>query len=154
MIFSRSNHYLLNNMNTYQHLIGKKYYYWLVPVSFFFVLFLADIIIFRILFWKIPDTTGIEESQHYSFLHRYHNRKKSYVWIAGSSVAMYGLDAGMLGKITGQSVNLFSHQGMNPVHLLAWSSEIIAEKPDTLILPVNPVDLRIERYAVKGSDLC
>jgi hypothetical protein len=133
----------------------KLYIKFIAPILVFFaMLFLADIFLFRILFWKVPDRSGIEESQHYSFLHRFHNRKKSQVWLAGSSVALYGLDVNTLSERTGRSIFLFSHQGMNPAHLLSWSEKIISEKPEVIILPVNPVDFRIERYAVKGLDIC
>ncbi len=103
--------------------------------------------------FRLPDYTGNEEKQHYSFLKKFLHAEENSIWLAGSSVALYGADPALAGRIinTDKKIYLFSHQGMNPVHLIAWSGEIIRRRPSIFVLYINPVDLRPERYAVPGS---
>lgn len=81
------------------------------------------------------------------------------VVIAGSSLGLYGLlpshieeELNQSGAFPGKRVRVFlvGHQGMHGVELAALTQRYLALKPDVVILPMNMVDLRLERPILMG----
>ncbi|MCE9598435.1 MAG: hypothetical protein K8S54_10745 [Spirochaetia bacterium] len=134
--------------------------------TFLFVLAFvcADTLIFRIGFWNLPNETAWETEPFYNFEYKmYHLRNKPAdeyrVVIAGSSLGLYGLlpeeietRLNQSGALGAKRIRVFlvGHQGMHGVELAALTKRYLALKPDAIILPMNMVDLRLERPVLMG----
>ncbi len=137
-------------------------------VLFLFFLLLLDRVVFGYLIWAVPDETSWASEPFFQFeyhlqrLEKERNRelhssdnafsRKKMILIVGSSLAQYDVLPDLWEKEAGRSVEvrLFSHQGMNSYQLLALKDRLLALEPDLVILPVNMVDLRLERPLVLG----
>ncbi|HNE24786.1 MAG TPA: hypothetical protein PK881_05995 [Leptospiraceae bacterium] len=129
--------------------------YWIILVLTVF--FAADSLIFRAGIYTLPNESAWETEPFYNLESAMHHlRTKSpdefRILIVGSSLAMYGflyerMEERMSGLAPGKKVKVFivAHQGMHGLELAALTDRYAALKPDLVILPVNMVDLRLER---------
>lgn len=106
-------------------------------------------ILFRILFWLTPNDTAWESAPMFNFESAFVRMPpaepgKPRVIFAGSSLATYGYLPDVLMK-HGFSAFTAAHQGMHGVELASHWKRYAALKPNIVVIPVNMVDLRIER---------
>ncbi len=118
---------------------------------------LADTLVFRFLFFALPNETAWETEPFYNFewqMHRLRNKPAGEfrIVIAGSSLGLYGflpeqMERDLADAVPGKNVRVYvvGHQGMHGLELAALSERYAALSPDLVILPVNMVDLRLER---------
>lgn len=111
---------------------------------------------FRFLFCSLPNETGWEAAPLYNFesaLAKIPAKTGApRVVIAGSSLAAYGFLPALL-RQKGFDAVLLAHQGMHGVELGAHWRRYAAVNPDTVVIPVNMVDLRIERPLLLAAEL-
>jgi hypothetical protein len=114
-------------------------------------------LLFRVFFWLTPNETAWESAPLFNFesaiVHTPAKRPdRTRVIIAGSSLATYGYLPELLEKRGFEAVTI-AHQGMHGVELAAHWRRYAALDPDVVVIPVNMVDLRIERPVLLGLDL-
>lgn len=118
---------------------------------------LFDALVFRWLFWQLPDESTWTELPFYHFEHSLRRAAneppesgRPRVVFAGSSLAMYSVLPDVVRESYGGTaaevdIRLLSHQGLSTMHLLAYADRILATRPDVVVLPLGTVDFRLER---------
>nr|WP_243393305.1 hypothetical protein [Leptospira perolatii] len=125
----------------------------------FALLFSADILIFRVAIWKVPNESPWSSNHFYNFLYEYFTilqkpKVRPRVLLVGSSIAHYSLDREDLReeilKKSGKEVDLefLSYAGMTPLDAFLVRKEILKLKPDLVLFPINFIDWRLHRAYV------
>ncbi|MCB1173071.1 MAG: hypothetical protein KDK39_05885 [Leptospiraceae bacterium] len=127
------------------------------------LLILLDRAIFGYGLWQLPDESAWAGQAHYHFEHRLRHlqagsRADPLVLIVGSSVALYGylpaqIETALNRVLAAQNVRavrvrMLAHQGMTPMHLLAYQRRVQALHPLVIVYAINPIDLRLEKPLV------
>lgn len=129
----------------------------------FFFLCVLEFAFFRNGLWYLPDETAWAGEAHYHFEHALQEVERQpragefRVLVVGSSVALYSvlpaeLEHGLRSHLRSGRLrlHLLAHQGMTPLHLRTYLSRLLATRPDLIIYPLNPIDLKLERPVLEG----
>lgn len=116
--------------------------------------------LFRLVFALSPNDTAWETHPLYNFEAVFArtpsrgsgDKARPRIVIAGSSLATYGYLPQMLEE-QGFDAVVAAHQGMHGLELAAHAERYASLMPDIVVIPVNMVDLRIERPMLLGSVL-
>ncbi len=133
-------------------------------LRFGLVWLIFDALVFRWLFWQLPDESTWTELPFYHFEHSLRRAAgeapepgRPRIVIAGSSLAMYSVLPDVVRESYAASasdseidIRLLSHQGLSTMHLLAYADRILAARPDVVVLPLGTVDFRLERPIMQG----
>lgn len=134
----------------------------IVGVFFVFIwLLLVDRLVFGYGMWLLPNEFAWNTHYFYNFVYEYKKiqrtpKTKPRIFLIGSSIAYYSIARELLiqeiYKKTGEEVDIsyFCYAGNSPLYIYLFLDQLLELKPDLIVYPLNFVDFRLHRQAVKN----
>lgn len=128
------------------------------------ILLVLDLVIFQILYFKIPNQLEWDTSPWYNFLHKRKSirfkEKEEGVIITGSSVALYSalpeeIENELNGHRIRYNLEFYSHVAMSPMDFYYYLEDVVRKKPSMVLYLFNPADLQFDyiREVKEGKGL-